>query len=263
MSKLCAGLLGAAMASAMALSANAADWYGGPQGPAGYKDVPYAVATWTGFYAGVNAGYGWSENSDQLAYADSTVPVTFGGVQPSGGFGGGQIGYNWQGGWGYSPLVLGVEADVQVSGIDGEGGDAAGDAFRSRLEMFGTVRGRIGYSFGQTLAYFTGGFAYGSIKNEAVINAGVNAGADFVTNRTATGYVLGGGFEYKINPSISVKAEYQYINLGTNDPADINGVATPPQYSNNGGTIYDDAFHTFRVGLNWFPFVACAPLPLK
>ena len=30
----------------------------------------------------------------------------------------------------------------------------------------------------------------------------------------ATGYVLGGGVEHKFNPSWSVKAEYQYLNLG-------------------------------------------------
>ncbi|MGO9984956.1 MAG: outer membrane protein [Rhodomicrobium sp.] len=260
MKKRCAGLLGLALTSALALPANAADWYGGP---AGYKDVPYVPVTWAGFYAGVSAGYGWGANSDQLAYADTTVspPVTFGGLSPSGGFGGIQLGYNWQGLFGLHPnLVLGIEADIQVAAIDGRATDIGGDSFKSRLEDFGTVRGRIGYSFGQTLAYFTGGFAYGSVNNQASINNANSGlyGADFATNPSATGYVLGGGLEYKINPSLSVKGEYQYINLGQNGPADTLLPAGP--YALAGGTVRDDAFHTFRAGINWFPFTAYAPL---
>ena len=63
--------------------ANAADLSTG-----GHKDttVPL-VAIWSGFYAGVNGGGGWSQDNN-LAYGNSN------GLNPSGGFGGGQIGYN-------------------------------------------------------------------------------------------------------------------------------------------------------------------------
>lgn len=258
MKKHYARLFGLALTGVFALSANAADLGGDAWG--GYKDAPYAVATWTGFYAGVNGGYGWGQDN-QLGYADPAVPVTFGGVSPSGGFGGAQFGYGWQGLFGYGPLVLGVEADIQAGAIDGRGSDAAGDAFKSRLEDFGTVRGRIGYAMDRTLVYFTGGFAYSSVRNEASISAttsGINPGSDFLTNSSATGYVLGGGIEYKLNQSLSIKGEYQYINLGRNDPADtVNGAGA---YSANGGSVRDDAFHTVRVGLNWSPFPASSPL---
>src|SRR5271165_4885131 len=244
MKKLCTGLLGLALTSAFANSATAADWYGAPQEPGGYKEVLYVpAATWSGFYAGVNAGGGWSGANGQLA-----LPPFFGGVQPSGGFGGLQVGYNWQGGFGYRPLVLGIEADIQISAIDGEGGDSAGDIFRSRLQDFGTVRGRIGYAMDRILVYFTGGFAYGSVRNEAsFLNT---TGADFLTDPTATGYALGGGVEYRLNSALSIKGEYQYINLGTNNPVDI--AIGAGLYTANGGTVRDDAFHTFRVGFNWF-----------
>ena len=81
---------------------------------AGYKDVPYAAVTWTGFHVGVNGGYASSQDN-QLGYSDSGYGITYGGVSSAGGFGGGQIGYDWQGLLGYRPLVLGVEADIQVS----------------------------------------------------------------------------------------------------------------------------------------------------
>jgi outer membrane immunogenic protein len=197
MKKLSAGLLGLALAGASSLTASAADWYRGLEVPGGYKEAPYPGAVWWGFYAGVNAGYAWSAENDQLACTVTcsvfTGGDTFGGVSPSGGFAGVQLGYNWQG-VGWSPLVLGVEADVQAPSVIGKGHDVAGDAFTSRLQMFGTARGRIGYVYDRALLYFTGGFAYGTVYNEANIQSAALA-PDFVTNPNATGYVLGGGLE--------------------------------------------------------------------
>src|SRR5579883_2365853 len=231
------GLLGLILASALAVSANGAEIYGNQQGWGSYKGGGYVpVTTWTGFYFGANGGWGGHESSDQLA-----LPATFNGLQPAGGFGGLQAGYNFQFG---NPLVFGIEADIQASALDDEKNDGIGDTFRSRLETFGTVRGRLGYAMDCTLLYFTGGLAFGSIKNEASI-AGLPA--DFVINTTTAGYVLGGGVEYKFNPAWSVKAEYQYINLGKNDPHD----PAFGSYVANGGIVRDDAFHTVRVGLNF------------
>lgn len=101
----------------------------------------------------------------------------------------------------------------------------------------------------RTLVYATGGFAWGTVHNEANVASG-----DYNINPTATGYVLGGGVEYKLKHDLSVKFEYQYINLGKNDPS------APPTYSSVGGTVRDDAFNTVRVGLNYFPFTAREPL---
>lgn len=240
MKKLCTGLVGVTLASAMALQANAADF---SQGPGSYKDIPYAAVTWSGFYAGVNLGYGWSAESDQLACtgACSASGAPFGGVSPAGWFGGVQAGYNFQG-FGYSPLLIGIETDIQASTIIGQGSDAAGEFFKSRLQALGTVRGRIGYAMNCALVYFTGGLAYGSVDNEAVSAAFVNN-----PNNVATGYALGGGIEYKFWRDLSVKAEYLYVNLGKNEPVG---------YIAAGGTARDDAFNTVRVGLNWWPFAA-------
>ena len=104
------------------------------------------MPVWAGFYAGVNLGYGWATSSGQLACTSATcIAITpFGGVSPSGWLGGVQFGYNWQGLFGYSPLVLGIETDVQASSVYAQGSDAASDFFHSRLEALGTVRGRAG-----------------------------------------------------------------------------------------------------------------------
>jgi len=150
-------------------------------------------------------------------------------------------------------LVLGIETDIQGAGISDKGGDGFGDVYKSELNYFGTVRGRIGYAFENSLVYFTGGFAYGGVRN--VANFG---GPDFVKDATATGYVLGGGWEWKFSPAWSAKVEYQYIDLGKNDPIDVSSVGAGgySQY----GTVHDDAYHTIRVGLNYFLSPGYGPL---
>ena len=58
-----------AVAAAAIVPASAADMYRAEAG--GYKDGPgyYGVSNWTGFYAGVNGGYGWSDAKNQLAFS--------------------------------------------------------------------------------------------------------------------------------------------------------------------------------------------------
>jgi outer membrane immunogenic protein len=256
MMRFLSGFAGVTLASAIAIvSANAADMYRAPEGVGGYKDGPVYVAPWAGFYVGVNGGYGWSPDDKDITLYNEGKVFHVPGHTSDGGFGGGQIGYNWQplsgGGYKDGPVlgnfVFGVEADIQGSGI--------GDNYTARirefndfanvkadLDYFGTVRGRVGYAVDATLLYFTGGFAYGGI-NTAVSNPT----GTLKNNETLTGYVLGGGIEHKFTPSLSFKVEYQYIDLG--DYRLTEGVGSANQASS--GNI-DANFHTIRVGLNYY-----------
>jgi outer membrane immunogenic protein len=86
-----AGLtLAAASASAADLPARAA-----PPAPI-IAAAP--VFTWTGFYAGVNAGYGWRNSDRESVVLGGAVPGTlfFDGGDDGGFVLGGQIGYNYQ-----------------------------------------------------------------------------------------------------------------------------------------------------------------------
>jgi outer membrane immunogenic protein len=248
--KLRVGLFGLALTSLGAIApANSADIYRGGPAVGGYKDVPYMGVDWSGFYVGANGGGGWSGNN-QLQ--DPTI--FFGGVRPEGGFGGGQIGYNWSGIW-FPRLVLGFETDIEGSGISDKRHDILGDTFKSNLNYFGTVRGRAGYAWDSALLYFTGGFAYGGLHK----HTDDFFPADFRLDRTATGYVLGGGVEYKFTPIWSVKVEYQYLNFGKNDPVDVSGLGLG-RLSFNTGVLKDDDYHTVRVGVNYYFVPVYAPL---
>jgi outer membrane immunogenic protein len=108
--------------------------------------VPEPVITnWAGWYAGVNVGYGVSNDPDvgvtgtEFFLSDVTdldgFPDEFDptyellsrrlNVDASGVFGGGQVGYNWQDG----EYVYGVEADIQFSDIKGKDSASVSDSY--------------------------------------------------------------------------------------------------------------------------------------
>ena len=237
-------------------TAFAADLYSG-----GSKDRSvYAAPDWSGWFAGVNGG-GWLANTQDIHYfaVGAGLFDTGTGFNGSGGFGGGQIGFNWQQG----RLVYGLEADIQGAGIQSNFGQvsAPGNVIAGRikneLDFFGTVRGRVGYAFGPTLLYATGGFAYGDVRRSVDLFAGSVVGATFARNRTDVGFAVGGGIEYKFTPAWSVKVEYQFIDLGSEElmgtaPA-FGGIST---FTNG----LDETYNTVRVGVNYHVVPTYEPL---
>jgi outer membrane immunogenic protein len=226
---LVAGIAAAALYSAPAL---AADY---PM-----KGSPAQAFNWTGFYIGVNGGYGASAYNDQLRDISNGAANSFSGLSPSGAFGGGQVGYNWQAVG--SPFLLGVEADIEGADIRQTSTWTLATS-SSKVNWFGTARGRAGYVIDRTMIYATGGWADGHVRNSEL------GGARYLSDHTHSGYTVGGGLEwFAINAPWSVKAEYQYVNLGKNDPMTAAGVHLS---SFAGTSVHDDAFHTFRIGLNY------------
>jgi outer membrane immunogenic protein len=193
---------------------------------------PTCDFTWTGFYLGGNAGYGWG-NAD-TDFDPLPNPVTFASLRPTtlspdpGGFiGGGQLGYNYQWKW----LVLGAETDFQGSDIEGHETDSPiiqnnGTPFpnagsflfaHERIQWLGTVRGRIGFApVCRLLIYGTGGFAYGNIDYSANTNFGNPPRSTYPVEftDTRTGWTAGGGLEYALSNHWTVRAEYLHYDLG-------------------------------------------------
>lgn len=150
------------------------------------------VFTWTGFYVGANAGYGWGNVNTN----------TFTSVGDLDGFvGGGQIGYNYQMG----QFVLGLEADIQ--GADLSSGDNVIGS-RIKTDYFGTVRARVGVAFDRFMPYVTGGWAYGNVKT-SIPAFGISS-----DNSHTNGWALGGGIEYAITNNLIAGVEYLYVDLG-------------------------------------------------
>ena len=179
-------LLAASIAIAAAAGgvASAADL-----GPQPYYSAPAPSAprifNWAGPYAGLNIGYEWGSVSNATQ-------------EPSGFAGGVQGGYNWQSG----QFVYGLEGDIGIS--------AADDTFapyKFANPWFGTVRGRLGYAFGNILPFVTGGLAFGDLVATATAT-------NVDETKTEVGWTLGVGAEYGFNANWSAKVEYLYIDLG-------------------------------------------------
>lgn len=195
MKHLAATLLGATALLGVSAAAFAADLpVKAPVAPA-YTAVQAPVFSWTGFYLGANVGYGWA--SDGATGFSSDL---------NGVIGGGQIGYNWQTG----PLVLGIEADIQGSGQHhSDTGVIGGTTFTvdRKIPWFTTLRGRIGYSTGPLLFYFTGGGAW--LDYELSTTSGGTTVSD---HTTSTAWTVGGGVEWMFAPKWSTKVEYLYLD---------------------------------------------------
>ena len=76
----------------------------------------------------------------------------------------------------------------------------------------GSLRARLGFAAGDTLAYATGGIAWGRIRNSFATSNTVNT---FTGNgdESAWGYRVGAGIEQRISPSFSVGLLYTYTSL--------------------------------------------------
>jgi outer membrane immunogenic protein len=184
------------------LSAQAADLP--PRPPAFYKAAPPQAYNWSGFYAGLNAGYGWGRSS----WSDPAAGADFGRFNTSGGLAGGQLGYNWQTG----NAVFGIETDMDWMNLKGSSAAAGvcatdgGGQCQTQQSWLGTTRARAGYAFDRWLPYITGGLAYGNIQAPQINGS---------STATKTGWAAGAGVEYGIDRNWSAKLEYLHIDLGT------------------------------------------------
>lgn len=223
------------------------------------KAMPPAVFSWTGFYVGGNVGYaGDSFSADALLFDALSVNnlVSYDGsgtasITSSGFIAGGQVGYNYQFA---NNVVVGVETDLQWSGIEGRA-DAALDATSiligsanvgASIDYFGTIRARLGYAFDRFLPYVTGGAAYGrtAASGDAVIlgvgSTSVSAASD------SWGWTVGAGAEFAVTNNWTVKAEYLYVDLGSMDYAVYEPLTSTAAF----GSV-DSKFHAMKAGVNY------------
>jgi len=176
-----------------------------------YKAAPEPLFNWTGFYIGGNGGYSWGDAAN---------------LSPSGWSGGGQIGYNWQ----YAPnWVIGLEGDI--SGADISDKNAAGfPLVSSKINYYGSGRGRLGYTVDRVMVYGTGGVAWAHDRaNDGLV----------VDDKMHVGWTAGAGIEYAFAPNWSTKLEWLYADYGTKT------------YALTAPTRVDLTDNTVKLGINY------------
>jgi outer membrane immunogenic protein len=247
-----------------------------------------AGPSWTGFYLGANAGYGFSHarasalpgdpNTDRLVFGQPVVPPLATSFDGTGWLAGAAAGFNWQ----FAPQwVTGIEADIDAANIKGSSTTAtpfiagfSSGTFNvaQSLQWFGTVRGRLGFlPTPGLLIYGTGGLAFGRVNSSAnyTLDPGQSNSIGFAgygfgcgpfygsstcfagTNaRTSAGWTIGAGGEYRVSSNASVRLEYLYVDLGraAYNLPAVNFTTLNPSLLN---ASTDATFSIVRLGVNY------------
>jgi outer membrane immunogenic protein len=282
MRRIQCGLIAAVAILGFVTNASAADL---PVKAPLYKAPVAAPAfSWTGFYIGASAGYGWSDADLDLVSIGTAIPpfpasfLDAGAsaippelaTHPRGFIGGGQFGYNYQS----NRLVWGYEADLSFADIKGsDTRQGTANLFPSpslnltatgeqKLDFLGTVRGKLGFTpIDSLLVYATGGLAYGHVESSTTVS---DVPSTFSTNPASgsasavlAGWTAGAGIESALAfaPRWSLKAEYLYYDLGN-----LSYALSPAAFIANGRTTVGAINTTttahfqgslVRVGLNY------------
>jgi outer membrane immunogenic protein len=199
---------------------------------------------WTGFYVGGNVGYGFTNGGTGMTCLNSVTNSSSGcnivdspPLHASGILGGGQIGYmmplsalNLDLGPNLPPLMIGVEADMQGSGI-GKTQNVPGPfnlvgfpgitcspcsfTASQKIGWFSTVRARVGVPVDNLFFYGTGGVMFGSITASQSLNfTGTAQGNVGTVSKVAMGPTAGAGVEVLLGGPFSAKFEGLYYDLG-------------------------------------------------
>lgn len=245
-----------------------------PSGSAAGAGASAEATQWKGIYFGGYAGVGIGRSAMNTStvfsptgyFATTSVPaIAAAGAQrvTLNGFNGGvQGGYNFQRG----RVVFGLEADL--GGLNREGTPfspavtypcCAPTAFRVTQTLktgwLATVRPRAGFTSGKTLFYGTAGVAVHSFHYKSVFSDTFATAAESATaDANKTGWIAGGGVEYKLHPHWSLKGEYLYADFGQVKVTSTNLTAFSPPiaFPTNVFTHNADLIsHIVRGGVNW------------
>jgi outer membrane immunogenic protein len=198
--------------------------------PRYYKAPPPVVSPlydWSGFYAGINGGWGTSHNCwTRTATAGAAIlPVAEGCHDADGGTVGGQIGYRWQASnWVFGLEAQGNWADFKGSNVSLLFGGLATN--RTKIDAFGLFTGQVGYAWNNVLAYVKGGAAVTDNRYEGLATiSGVVT--DTAGSNTKWGGTVGAGIEYAFAPNWSAAVEYDHLFMGSDNYAfNTAGLAT-------------------------------------
>jgi len=215
--------------------------------------APVFPFNWGGWYIGLNAGAGWTRESFATLPQATLVTNPFdssplwgtalSGSSTTGFTGGGQVGYNWPS---TSPVVIGVEADIEVFGGKSNANSTflalplpppsatVSNSISSKTPWVATLRGRLGTTSilnPTVLVYVTGGLAMGQQDVTGTINTSVGATPIesflFSISDTRFGWTAGAGIEWALSNNWSVGAEWLYINLTSSGQTSLTAFRGP------------------------------------
>jgi len=202
--------------------------------------------SWDGFYIGGHVGFAFGTSSYRSHPPGWPAAGSVGlyGEDVNGEFGplsgGLQAGYNYVT---PSGLMFGFEADLSFpdemqSNLPVAFPVAGPSTVNDKIEIFGSLRGRIGYAYGDWLIYGAGGYAYDRDLATSTAAAGAVDSVYFWRH----GWTIGSGVEVRLTRDWSAKLEYSFSDFARA------GIYFPMagQYYNSNLTL-----QTALIGLNY------------
>jgi outer membrane immunogenic protein len=216
----------AALASALLLASGSAMAADLPVRKGAPAPAPLAMS-WTGAYVGVAAGYSFlSEKTARDLNGQNPSPY----ADVNGFLVGGQLGFDYQ----INSVVVGLSADLAKSFASKSFPQGPGANLKIEDDYVGTARARVGVLLTpKFLAYATGGFAMA--KSTATYT---DVGTRVSESKTATGYVLGLGAEYRYTRNVSSFIEYRYYNYLKATFTRLNGIVDSSNSEIRVGVLY-------------------------
>jgi outer membrane immunogenic protein len=171
---------------------------------------------WSGFYAGLNAGYGWAQTSAAFTNGASGALS----LPAQGALAGGQVGFNWQQG----NIVFGIEGAIDASRLTQDGTGTTNPNISHidvNVDQIASIRGRLGWlAQNDLMLYGTAGVAFAHMNRNQIYDPN-NGGGPFDPLTTVplanwhTGWTVGVGVEKAIGHNWSAGLEYDYAQFNT------------------------------------------------
>ena len=213
MKRLALAIVGLALGVA---NASAADLDVHPYAPGPIIQPPY---DWSGFYFGLNGGYGTSRHCWDVQDSTLTGAVTGpdGCTTANGAAAGGQFGYRSQ----INSFVYGFEAQADWAGLKGSTVSDAlhattpGDLTnRSQIDAFALLTAQLGVALGNVLIYGKAGAA-GTVARYKEVQTATGALAANNSDDNRFGWTAGAGIDFGFYPNWSVGIVYDHLFMGT------------------------------------------------
>jgi outer membrane immunogenic protein len=167
---------------------------------------------WSGFYVGAQLGYGWGDVKSHDQNIGNGVSDWADSWNSDGVLGGIHLGYNTA----FNSIVLGAEADIEGSGMSGSVDSDFAGTIKTKIDVQGSLRARLGYATGPALFYATGGLAVAHFDTHYAEGLTTDS-----SSHTKAGWTLGAGVEYAFTQNWTTRVEYRYSDFGkfTDNPA--------------------------------------------
>jgi outer membrane immunogenic protein len=240
-------LIAGAFALAIGKQALAADI--SSTAPATHYTSPVPIYNWSGIYVGLNGGLGWNQGT----WFDTATGLPYGGTNTTGLLGV-QVGGNYQ----INSFVVGLEGDFDgtlnnstttttfVPGLTtgpGQIQESANNRWVTLLDV------RFGYALDRVLFYAKGGGAWVMSNGSTFTNTTVGGSFTSGGNGSNFGWTIGLGIEWACWANVSVKIEYDYIGLSSQQFTLLTPTAGFP--AGDTFTNSDRSLQMLLVGLNY------------